>query len=142
MKRIILLLFAVGGILASCSTSKTSAAVDKPVFNENDTIQISNKDAEFDVVIFDPGFNNWFNTNARPRSFYTQHYLETRNRVWVSEWNNRAMQPLRYGKIYDFPINYNATTDYGFEVNYMIFNYLTYFQIKYNQRLGSFVPRI
>ncbi len=141
MKKIAMLLFAVGGFMVSCNSSKTMSP-DKPVLSENDTIRISNKDEEFDVVIFDPGFNSWFNTNARPRNFYTQNFLETRNRIWVTEWNNRAMQPQRYGDIYDFPINYNSTTDYGFEVNYMIFNYLTYFQIKYNQRLGPFVPRV
>ncbi|MGJ8739147.1 MAG: DUF6146 family protein, partial [Zobellia laminariae] len=30
----------------------------------------------------------------------------------------------------------------GYEVNYKLYNYFIYFQRKYNQRLGPFVPRI
>ena len=143
MKKIFLLLLPLIGLIYSCNTPKNVAqSDDRPTLATNDTIKIANEEAEFEVIIIDPEFNGWFNINARPRSFYTQNYLEDRNRVWVSEWNNRAVQPSRYGDIYDFPINYFPNTDYGFEVNYMIFHYLTYFQLKYKQRLGGFVARI
>jgi len=141
MKTMILILCMVGGLMLSCNSTKATRA-DKPVFTENDTVRIANNEAEFEIIIFDPAFNSWFNAHARPRSYYTQQYLETRNRTWVSEWNNRAAFPQRHGNIYDSPINYNPTVDYGFEVNYMLFNYLTYFQIKFDQRLGGFVPRV
>ncbi|HEX8561420.1 MAG TPA: DUF6146 family protein [Flavobacterium sp.] len=145
MKKILLFLLLIAGFAVSCNTSKPAVASDnsdKPVLAANDTVRISDQDNEFDIIILDPQFNSWFNTYARPRASYTQHYLEQRNRVWVTEWNIRATNPMRYGSMYDFPINYNSSTDYGFEVNYMLFNYLTYFQLKYRQRLGGFAARI
>ena len=38
--------------------------------------------------------------------------------------------------------NYETTINYGFDVNYMIYNYLLYFQLTKKQQLGGFVPRI
>lgn len=143
MKKIILLLAIACGVAFSCDTTKPAvASADKPTLAENDTIRISNKDAEFEILIFDPEFNSWFNMNAKPKSFFTQRYLEARNIPWVAEWNSRVAQPARYGNNYDFPINYYHGTDYGMEVNYMLYYYLTYFQLKYNQRLGGLSPRI
>ena len=39
-------------------------------------------------------------------------------------------------------IDYQAHIDYGYEVNYKLYNYFIYFQIQYKQRLAGFVPRI
>jgi len=39
-------------------------------------------------------------------------------------------------------IDYQNNIDYGYEVNYMLFNYLSYFQLTNNIRLGGFAPRI
>ena len=137
----IFLLFCCCVLFCSCDTSKKSQMLDSTSIASQDTIRIKNSDADFELVILDSHFNSWFIAHARPRTSYTQNLLEARNQVWVSEWNNRVLQPQRYGTIYDIPINYNSTTDYGFEVNYMLYNYLTYFQIKYDQKLGGVVPR-
>ena len=53
------------------------------------------------------------------------------------------MQPHRFNpQLYELQIDYEPNIDYGYEVNYMLYNYFIYFQIKYKQRLGPFVPRI
>ena len=143
MKSIVVLLFAVFSILVACNSSKTQKKFDDKPKLESDTIRISNKEIECDVIIIDGGFTSWFNTYARPRSFYTQSYLEARNRVWVLEWNRRAMLPSQYNpNLYEMTINYETNVDYGHEVNYMIYNYLVYFQLTKKQQLGGFVPRI
>ena len=143
MKSIVVLLFAVFSILVACNSSKTQKKFDDKPKLESDTICISNKEIEYDVIIIDGGFTSWFNTYARPRSFYTQSYLEARNRVWVLEWNRRAMLPSQYNpNLYEMTINYETNVDYGHEVNYMIYNYLVYFQLTKKQQLGGFVPRI
>ena len=129
MKSIVVLLFAVFSILVACNSSKTQKKFDDKPKLESDTIRISNNEIEYDVIIIDGGFTSWFNTYARPRSFYTQSYLEARNRVWVLEWNRRAMLPSQYNpNLYEMTINYETNVDYGHEVNYMIYNYLVYFQ--------------
>ena len=135
---IIILLFA---FLFSCNSSKNSSNTEPKL--ESDTIRIANDEIEYEVLIIDGGFTNWFNSRARPRSFYTQSFLEARNRFWVLEWNRRANLPTVYNSnLYEMPINYDSSIDYGFEVNYMIYNYLTYFQLTNKQQLGGFPARI
>lgn len=108
-----------------------------------DTVRIANDELEYEIIIFEPGFNTWVQTTARPRGYYEQNYLETRNQVLVNEWNNRVLQPQRYDtSLYEMQINYDNNIDYGYEVNYLLYNYFVYFQLKYKQRLSSFLPRI
>lgn len=128
--------------LLSCSSQKITA--DMPVAGQmkSDTIRIANDKLEYEVIIIDAGFSSWFNRNAKPRSFYSQSYLEARNVPWVSEWNIRVNQPMRYGNLFEQRIDYDAGTDYGYEVNYMLYYYLTYFQIENNVKLGALSPRI
>lgn len=119
------------------TTAKTLKQNDKAV--QNDTIRIANDELEYEVIIIDPGFNSWFYTYAKPRDYYSQQYLEARNRIWVTEWNSRAN---RGDRLIDMSIDYQNNINYGYEVNYMLYNYLTYFQLTNNIKLGGFVPRI
>lgn len=143
MKRIFLLLSALFFILIACTASQDKKSFeDKPKL-ESDTIRISNKKLEYEVLIFDIGFSSWFNSFAKPRNYYSQSYLESRNRVWVLEWNRRTMLSSQYNpNLYEMSINYEQNIDYGYEVNYMLYNYLVYFQLTNNQKLGGFTPRI
>jgi len=143
MKRIFLLLSALFFILIACTASQEKKSFDDKPKLESDTIRISNEKLEYEVLIFDIGFSSWFNSFAKPRNYYSQSYLESRNRVWVLEWNRRAMLSSQYNpNLYEMTINYQTGVDYGFEVNYMIYNYLVYFQLTNKQQLGGFVPRI
>ena len=143
MKRILLLLIATLFILIACnSTQERKNFDDKPKL-ESDTIRIANDEIEYEVLIFDVGFSSWFNSFAKPRNYYSQSFLESRNRIWVIEWNRRTMLSSQYNpNLYEMSINYEQNIDYGYEVNYMLYNYLVYFQLKNNQRLGGFTPRI
>lgn len=125
----------------SCSSNKNITSQNKDKIT-SDTIKIANPDLEYEVIIIDPGFSLWYNTYAPQRGFHTQSYMETRNRFWVIEWNNRANNPMKYGNLYEMPINYDSTINYGYEVNYMLYNYLVYFQLTNKVQLGGFVPRI
>ena len=78
-----------------------------------DTIIISNDSLKYEVIIFQPGFDVWLITNARPRGFYSLSYLETQNKFYVSDWNRRYN---------DFYIQYESNVRYGYEVNYILFN--------------------
>jgi hypothetical protein len=143
MKYIVLLFSIVFSMLMACNSSKYNKNFeDKPKL-ESDTIRIANEAIEYEVMIIDVGFSSWFNSFAKPRNYYSQSYLEARNRMWVLEWNRRAMQPLQYNpNLYEMTINYESNIDYGYEVNYMIYNYLVYFQLTNKQQLGGFMPRI
>ncbi|SEH53414.1 hypothetical protein SAMN02927937_00012 [Paenimyroides aquimaris] len=113
---------------------KHASDVDKKgttVF-ENGSVKISNPEVEYEVVIFDNQFERWFVTNARPRGYYSKTFLETKNRLWVNNFNSKS----RTGTSgFDYTIDYQPSIDYGYEVNYMLYNYLLYFQQVNNLKL-------
>ncbi len=143
MKNLFLFII-ISSVFVFCNSTKNILPIVKNQNpSKNDTIRIANKELEYEIIIIDNGFNFWLAANARPRNFYSQSYLEARNYIWVQEWNNRVLQPMRYNtNLYEMSINYESSVNYGYEVNYLLFNYLTYFQIVNNQRLGGFSARI
>ncbi|MBD3581492.1 hypothetical protein HC229_03155 [Flavobacterium sp. D33] len=126
------------------TTSSPEARTKKEVASsKSDTIRIANDSLEYEILIIDPGFNSWMLTNGRDRGFYSQSYLEGRNIPWVTEWNIRARSPRNFqGDLYTMEIDYRPGINYGYEVNYLLFNYLTYFQLTKDQRLGGPIPRL
>ena len=109
----------------------------------NDTIRIANEELQYEVIIIDSGFSTWLASRSFPRGYHSQSYMENKNIFYVTEWNNRVIQPQRYNpNLYEMSINYDQNTNYGYEVNYMIYNYLVYFQLTNKQTLGGFTPRI
>ncbi|MEL6916455.1 MAG: DUF6146 family protein [Bacteroidota bacterium] len=142
----LILLIAIG--MASCSSSKQTVEIsdaEKSYFDitENDTIEIASDETEYEITIIEPGFNTWLKSIARPEGYYSQSFLETRNQILVTNWNLRVMEPQRFSPIlYQLPIDYSPHIDYGYEVNYKLYNYFVFFQRKYRQRLGPFLPRI
>ncbi|SEL96061.1 hypothetical protein SAMN04488008_107113 [Maribacter orientalis] len=143
---IIILIFAI--ILINCGSSKESLSIsnaEKKAFEQvkGDTITISSDKTEYEIIIIEPGFYTWLNSIAKPEGYYSQSFLENRNYLMVLEWNQRVLQPMRYNpNLYELQIDYSQNIDYGYEVNYKLYNYFIYFQRKYNQRLGPFIPRI
>ncbi len=147
MKHVIYIVLACSFIIA-CNSSKPATTNKTKSEKElakvdNDTVTIGNDELEYEIIIIEPGFNFWLASRARPEGFYSQQYFEIRNIVYVNEWNNRVLQPQRYNpNLYELQIDYQQGIDYGYEVNYKLYNYFIYFQLTYNQRLGPFVPRI
>lgn len=110
---------------------------------KGDTITIADEKTEYEIIIIEPGFDIWLLSIAKPEGYYSQSYLENRNYIYVVEWNLRVSQPFTYNpNLYEMQIDYDPNIDYGYEVNYKLYNYFIYFQRKYNQRLGPFAPRI
>lgn len=142
------LLISIGfaACLYSCSAPKTAVSDrEKEAFAKtgDEKVTIKNDTLEYEITIIDPGFYFWLQSIARQRGYYSQSFLENRNRIYVINWNQRALQPTLYNAdLYMLPIDYDPTINYGYEVNYQLYNYFIYFQRKYNQQLGPFVPRI
>ncbi len=143
MKKLLAFPIVILLIIIGCTSQKPIAdSGNASSAIKGDTVRIANDELQYEVIIIDAGFNSWFNAHAKPRSYYSQQYLEARNRVWVNEWNLRANNPMRYGGMFQMPIDYSSGIDYGYEVNYMLYYYLTYYQIVNNIQLGSFRPHI
>ncbi len=144
MKTLIYILI-VCGIFIGCNSPNTAIQTTKNTSNltEQDTVRIANDDIEYEIIIIEPGFNTWLLSTAKPEGYYSQEFMETRNYQYVTEWNNRVLQPQKYNtSLYEMRIDYDPGIDYGYEVNYKLYNYFIYFQLTYNQRLAGYVPRI
>jgi hypothetical protein len=132
--KILFLTLTISLLLWACGASsinKIRTAKEEPVVIANDSL-------EYEIIILDIGFNAYLASIARPEGFYPQSYLESRNRIWVSNWNQRALSPSQFNQnIYENRIDYQAGVDYGYEVNYKIFNYFLFAQRKYKMNLGA-----
>lgn len=130
----VIILFVVIFTFASCGSGKNTRESEQVTIIEGDTVHIKNDSLEYEIIIIEPGFNNWLVTQ-QPRGFYGQTFLEAKNRMFVAEYNRRVQNFLQFDpNIYQQEINYNFGIDYGYEVNYMLYNYFIYFQKKYRQR--------
>ena len=107
----------------------------------NDTVRIANEELEYEVIIIDMGFSTWLAANALPRGYLSQSIMEIKNNFYITEWNNRVLQPMRFNpNLYEMQINYDRNVNYGYEVNYLIYNYFIFFQNTYKQTLYGNVP--
>ena len=151
MKKIAIIIAVVGYFfisLTACGSSKKTVQIsddEQMAFQkkEKDTVTIADEESNYEIVIIEPGFQTWLQSIARPEGYYSQSFLENRNQILVTNWNQRVLEPLRYDPLlYEMQIDYDPNVDYGYEVNYKLYNYFIYFQRKYHQRLSPFLPRI
>tara|TARA_B110000902_G_scaffold58875_1_gene69031 strand:- start:6651 stop:7136 length:486 start_codon:yes stop_codon:yes gene_type:complete len=130
----ILTLFTVGIFFWACGSS----SINKKANQKEAPVVIANDSLEYEIIIIDIGFTSFLNSNAKPQGYYSQSYLESRNRAWVLEWNNRARNLSQFNpNIYENIVDYQSTMDYGYDVNYKLFNYFLFAQQKYKMNLGG-----
>ncbi|WP_026776781.1 DUF6146 family protein [Polaribacter sp. Hel_I_88] len=131
--RQLLFIFTIGILFYACGSSNLNNTAAK-----EETVVIANDSLEYEIIIIDPGFTAYLNGIAQPEGFYSQNYLEARNRVWVITWNQRFLNPNQFNaNIYENMIDYQQNIDYGYEVNYKLFNYFLFAQQKYKMDLGG-----
>ena len=122
---IMLLAYACG----STPINQQGNTKEEPVVIKNDSL-------EYEIIIIDQGFNFYLNSVARPEGYFSQIYLENRNRFYVAIWNNRFHNPAIFNpNIYENFINYDPNINYGYDVNYKLFNYFEFAQQKYRMVL-------
>ncbi|WP_366512842.1 DUF6146 family protein, partial [Kordia sp.] len=144
MKKVFAVLALAGIVVYSCSSpQKTMTQKKDDIQKVSDTIRIASDELEHEIIIFEPGFSAWLQGYARPRDYYSQQFLENKNIIYVTEWNQRVIEPARYDNtLYQQQINYRSNVDYGYEVNYQLYYYFVFFQQKYKQQLAAFPARI
>lgn len=130
----------LGLVIYSCSSTRGKGEVNEQVpQNEavNDTVRIANDSLEYEIIIIDPGYSYFLNAIAKPEGYYSQSYLENKNKFLVSDYNQRVREPFRYDPdIYTQEINYDPNIDYGYEVNYKLYNYFVYLAREHNQQFS------
>ena len=120
MKKII---FWIGILLfvASCSSQKKLAEKKaKPV------VEIAKEDSvEYRLETFDTRFETWYAMQNNRAQYRTQSFYEYWNRQYVSEWNNKARDPMR-NPFFETIIGYDPSVNYGFKLNHKLFYYFQY----------------
>lgn len=127
-----IILFLFGFLFFCCGSPTTlSNQIQKEI-----PVVIANDSLEYEIIIIEPGFNLFLQTVAQPEGFYSQVYLENKNLLYVSNYNTRVNQPFQYNpNIYENLIDYNSNVNYGYDVNYKLFNYFEFIQRKYRMNL-------
>ena len=130
--------------VTTCKTSQIprNNIIETTVASQ-DTIKISHDSLSYDIMIIEPGFGSWLERIAKPSGYYSLEFLEGRNRIYVSEWNRRVLQASKqHARLYEMQINYSFNVKYGYEVNYKLYNYFIYFQLRHKQQLSGILPKI
>ena len=126
--------FLILVLIISCKSTTNTNLITKDTLPEG-AVRIANDSLEYEIIIIDIGFDTYLNSIAKPANFYSQSYYERKNIFYVSEWNIRAQNPLKYNSsIYENVIDYNFHTNYGLDVNYKLYNYFKFVEYKYKQR--------
>jgi hypothetical protein len=130
-------IFLFLGVVMLCSSWNKHLTQPKSTIDfrkVSDTVRIANDSIEYEIIIIEPGFDSWLAT-AKPRNYFSLVYLENKNRMWVSEWNQRVLDHRYDRNLYEMRIDYQPHIHYGLEVNYLLYQYFSYFQQRYKQRL-------
>ncbi|NOR29358.1 MAG: hypothetical protein GQ540_12605 [Lutibacter sp.] len=132
MRNLILFTVILALIFSCSSTSKRSTTTKETL--QNEAVRIANDSLDYEIIIIDTGFEFYLNSIAKPANFYSQSYYETKNKFYVTTWNSRAQNPLRYNNdIYENVIDYNFNTNYGLDVNYKLYNYFKFVEYTYKE---------
>lgn len=147
MKNLISILI-LGLVIYSCATISDPSSSSRSntigqdtqepeVTIQSDTVRIANDSLEYEIIIIDPGYASFLYSKAKPEGYYSQTYLENKNQFLVTDYNQRVREPLRYdSRIYEQEINYDSQIDYGYQVNYKLYNYFVYLTHQYGQRFS------
>ena len=129
----LLYLLIIGFVVFSCGSTNKTISQDNTDLPEG-AVRIANDSLEYEIIVFDNGYEYYLEAIAKPEWYYTQSFLETKNQFYVTTWNIRVNEPFLYNpEIYEQVIHYDFTIDYGFEVNYKLFNYFKFVEWKYHQ---------
>jgi len=80
---------------------------------------------EYEVDIYDPGFDNWFLTQWNQAKDNSYRFYDTWNDRYVLAWNYNATH-RRNGNFFNSTINYDINEDYGMEVSRKLYYYFKY----------------
>ncbi len=123
MKRIYFL--AMIAFLASCGPyQKIPATTASNVLNINK----ENNQDQYDLVVLDPGFHTWYETNWSPAKDHLYQYYKMWNDQYVTDWNYKATH-MGYSSYFDNVINYDPNVDYGMEVARKLYYYFRYVEL-------------
>jgi hypothetical protein len=109
--------------------SKTSATLT----------QTSQDSTEYEILIIDPQFDQWYVLNYSPAKDHSKEYYRGQNLVGVANWNN-FYNSGKYSRIIESLIDYRPDVDYGIEVDRKLYWYFRYIESEFKIRLFNGFP--
>lgn len=126
MKKFLFLSMIVTALMACNSQKKIAEGV-----KENVEITSGNDSTEYELLVFDPGFEAFLISQPYPKNYYSDTYYKNWNIQYVTEWNYRHDHPDRYGNFYETIIDYDLSADYGLDLNYRLYQYFQFIEKEY-----------
>ena len=125
MKTVLFFFVLLAGVLVACQPTQQMVAPDEA------GIEISSATAEedsieYELVVFDTGFDTFLATQPYPKWYYSNDYYRNWNIQYSIEWNIRYQNPWRYGSFYETDIPYDTSVDYGVDFNYQLYQYFQF----------------
>lgn len=124
------LLFILVAFFALVACSSYSSFNQPEIVNDNTSELATNELAdstEYELLILDIGFENWFVTRNMPATARTNSYYKNWNHRYVTEWNIKHSQGHPY---FENHIYYDPFEDYGFDINYKLYHYFQFVEEK------------
>ncbi|RRQ47019.1 DUF6146 family protein [Chryseobacterium sp. SC28] len=129
----------IGLALLSIFIWSCSAGKKPPAEDQSPAVAVQKKTDsadEWEITVFDAGYENFVATRALPRSMFTESYLKSRNTLLVSEWNSRFYSGVN-PSFYEVAIDYDPQENYGFEFEYRLYQFFAYCNWKYGVRFSG-----
>jgi len=114
-------------LMFSCS----SLPIDEE-HNNIELIEVQDDKPEYELIIFDIGFDSWFITRNTISMAHSNSYYQNWNYQYATEWNNRYYKGDQY---FESRIDYDPHQEYDLELNYTLYNYFMYVEDKLNTQL-------
>jgi len=90
---------------------------------------------EYDIVIIDPHFDQWYLLNYNEAKDHANEYYRGKNYLAVSNWNDYYRRD-RFSNVVNNYIYYEPHIEYGIEVNRKLYWYFKYVEEEYGIKLG------
>ena len=99
----------------------------KPQFK---TEKSSDDEEKWEVIVFDPQYETYLVSVARPKTMFSNAFLQSRNQLLVSDWNSRYYSG-RNPNFYEVAIDYDPQENYDLDFNYRLYQFFAYLNYRY-----------
>lgn len=99
----------------------------KPQFK---TEKSSDDEEKWEVIVFDPQYETYLVSVARPKAMFSNAFLQARNQLLVSDWNSRYYSG-RNPNFYEVAIDYDPQENYDLDFNYRLYQFFAYLNYRY-----------
>ena len=114
------------GIIGFLFVLMCACTSQKDIVKISQAKQMAEKDSsEYELLVFDPEFETWFQTNYSPAKDHSNEYYQSWNNQYVTDWNYHFMAG-HFPRIFENYIDYDYSVNYGIDLNRKLYYYFRY----------------